>query len=288
MNYSRIRGLLPALVLFGLATAPVAANPQLPVIDLLPQSTFASGGDALRGSNSLPPVNGDVRVPFSVSDQLSGRTSFVWSHGNIDQTIGRVTDITGAYAYPGTIHDTTDDFSLGYQFGAPLSLHAGYYERHNPGGDENAYAAYLEADTSFGPSLNGGKLLTYSLRGSQTLAHRTDAGELAALPASGTARDGGNLLTYSTTLGAHYKVDRSRYGLTVFADASILNDYFDDTPFAWYYTATDYGFNKRFTRDVAYEVDVCNLTQYKQGYPFVFPNALHRAKIILSADIRVP
>jgi hypothetical protein len=283
----RIHRLLPLLVLFGLTTAPATANPQLPVINLLPQSTFATGGDTGVGSNNIAIVDGDVRVPFTVGDQISPRLSFLWAHGNIDQTIGRVSTATGAWAEPGSIHDITDDFSLGYQVGTPLSLHAGYYSRHEPGYDENAYAAYLEGDTSFGPSFNGAKLFTYSLRGSQTLAHHTDASELASLPSTGASHDEGNLLTYSTTLGAHYKLNRTPYGLSVFAYASILNDYFDGTPFAWYYTATDYGANKVVTRDLSYEVDICNLTQYKQGYPFVYPNALHRAKIVLSADIRV-
>jgi hypothetical protein len=58
-----------------------------------------------------------------------------------------------------------------------------------------------------------------------------------------------------------------------------------------YHFATNYinfGVEKALLPNVSYTMLVETLTQRQQGYPFVTPNAIHRAKLVLSADFKVP
>jgi|GEM_PF-5201638 len=87
----------------------------------------------------------------------------------------------------------------------------------------------------------------------------------------------GNLAIYRTSIE-----------IRVLAQTGIDSDYFDYQPVPLYYNYINFGVEKAFSPNVSYTMLVENLTQRQQGYPFVTPNAIHRTKLVLSTDFKVP
>lgn len=238
-----------------------------PTIEILPQSTFATGADERGAPGGLPFTHGDVRVPFKLTLPAGKHLQFVWQQKNIDETLGRVTTPSGAYTYPGAYHDVAEDVGAGYKTG-DVTWNAGYFERHRvccPFDKVRERLAYVGGEDDFGPSSGGKSLFVFKFRLLRSLEHPD--------------------LFYRTSLQARVPLRKHAF---VLAQAGIDSDYFDRQPIPLYYNYVNVGIEKDFSPNVSYKMLVENLTQRNQGYPFAAPNAIHRAKIVLQADFKEP
>jgi hypothetical protein len=287
------RALLPiylaALAIF--LTVPVQAdqasakNP--PSIDISIQSTFATGRDE-SGTAGNPLVNGDTRFPVRLNVPIAKRFLFQYTHGYIDETLGSVTNAAGTQYYPGSVRDITDTFAMSYAAAPNVSIQAGYFDRFRvccPIHGVSVHNVFVGANGTFGPSFRGEQVLTFSGTIAKAVAHQADAAYLASLPPG--IHDQGNLVTYSGSLGVQAPLD-SRHTINGYANIGIANDYFDNTYAPFYYWVSDMGLSKRFNDTFSLTGDLLNLTEHNEGYPFVFPNAIHRTKIVLTGTFHLP
>jgi hypothetical protein len=238
------------------------------VLDLQPQSTFATGGDERGAPGGVPLTNGDLRLPFKLTIPVAQKLSFVFAHKNIDETLGRVAQADGTYTHPGAYHGDANDASVSYTAGAD-TWSAGYLQRHRaccPYDKVQEHLAYAGFENDFGPVSGKKSLFAFKL---QALRSVTNGG-----PA-----------IYRTSLQLRAPVAK---GFRVLSEAGVDSDYFDGQPIPLYYNYVNYGIQTDFSPAVSYTMLVENLTQRRQGYPFVSPNAIHRAKIVLQADFKVP
>ena len=265
-----------------------AAKTTKPTLDIQPQSTFASGSDERGAPGGLPLTGGDTRIPFNLTVPLSKALQFIFVRKNIDETLGRVTQAGGLYKYPGAYHGDSDDASLNYTAGA-TTWSAGYFQRHRaccPYDKIEEHLAYLGFEDDFGPVTDQKSLFAFKLQALRSINHKESAQFLAANAPGYTFSDyKGNLTMYRTSLQLRAPVVK---GLRALAEVGIDSDYFDFQPIPLYYNYVNFGIEHAFSPNVTYTMLVENLTQRDQGYPFLSPNAIHRAKIVLQADFKVP
>ncbi len=261
----------------------------VPTIDLVPQSTFATGGDY-----TGPGVGGIAKLGGKITETIFGPLNFSYQHGYIDETIG-------SHPYPtagsGNVNDPTDDLRLSGAVSKALNVSLGYFYRHrtcclasnDPANVQPiaVHDAFLELDYAFPAiaALNG-TTFAINVRGTKALAHKpTPASVLAANPQ--IAKDEGDAFHPSGGATVSVPIDK-RYGLSAFGNYSYAYDYFDYQPIAFWYNIIDFGFTKTVSPNLSFTFDSSNLTQHEnQDYPFLAPNTIHRAKFVLSADIRV-
>lgn len=78
-------------------------------------------------SGGLPLTSGVTRIPFALTIPFAKKFSFIFAHTNIDETLGRVTNATGAYIFPGAYDGDANDASLNYSTGG-ITWSAGYLQ----------------------------------------------------------------------------------------------------------------------------------------------------------------
>jgi hypothetical protein len=273
-----------------LCAAPAAAQQtKRPTIDIQPQASFATGSDERAAPHGLPLTNGDLRVPFKLSVPLSHKFTFVFQKKNIDETLGRVTTASGAFKYPGAYHGDSHDASVSYAAGSAVTWSAGYYQRHRaccPYDKIEEHLVYAGFEDDFGPVTGKKSLFVFSAQLLRSVNHKEDASFLAANAPGYTFGDyKGNLAIYRAYVEIRAPVAKK---LRLLARAGIDSDYFDYQPVPLYYNYVNVGAQAALSPNVGYTMWIENLTQRNQGYPFAAPNAIHRAKILLQADFRVP
>lgn len=275
----------PALVPAG---EPSRVN-YTPVIDITPQTTFATGGDYTPGQ---PVPQGLIRIGGKITEAITKNLSASYQHGYINEAIGNP-----GFQLNGFVDDPIDDFRLNYAATKQLSAALGYFYRHRTcckaSNDPTnlqpitVHEGYLQMSYAFAaiPGL-GGSQLSLSGRITRTLSHKpTPASVLAANPQ--IRGDEGN--KYWPTAGALVTVPVDpKSGLTAFGSYAYAKDYFDFQPIAFWYNIIDYGFTRTVSPALSFTLGASNLTQHKQGYPFAGFNTIHRTRVVLSADIHLP
>jgi len=265
-----------------------AGTNYIPTIDIVPQSTFATGTDYTPGQ---PVPDGTVRVGGKITETIIGNLSASYQHGYIVETVGNP-----GFPINGFVDDPIDDFRLNYGVSKSFTTALGYFYRHrsccpaanNPTNLQPlmVHEAYLELNYAF-PAIAslGGAQFSVSGRATQTLSHHpTPQSVLAANPQ--IRRDEGNRLWPTAGASLSVPVD-PKNGFNVFGSYAYAKDYFDYQPIAFWYNIVDYGFTKTVNPALSFTLDTSNLTQHKQGYPFAGFNAIHRTKVVLSADIHI-
>ncbi|MBD5657023.1 MAG: hypothetical protein IAI50_17875 [Candidatus Eremiobacteraeota bacterium] len=259
-----------------------------PSIDVIPQSTFATGADYTQGE---PDVQGSIKIGGKISESLIGNLNFSYQHGYIDETVGNAPN-PGNYL----VNDPTDDFRLNYPATKSCSVAIGYFYRHRtccPAAGQNGNAqpitvhdAYAEADYAF-PAIAALNGATFSItaRGTKALAHKpAPAAYLAANTNIGP--DEGDKFLPSGGVTLSVPVDKKN-GFSVFGTYSYVYDYFDYEAIPWFYNIVDYGFTRVVSPTFSFTVDSTNLHEHLEGNPFPGLNVIHRAKVVLSADLRL-
>ncbi|MBD5657385.1 MAG: hypothetical protein IAI50_19715 [Candidatus Eremiobacteraeota bacterium] len=261
----------------------------VPTIDIIGQSTFATGGDY-----TSPGVSGITKVGGKITETIFGNLNFSYQHGYIDETIG-------SHPYPTAgsfnVNDPTDDWQLNYAVNKSVSASLGYFYRHRtccPAANDptniqpiTVHQAFLEVDYAL-PAIAALNDATLSLNARYTKAlahHPTPESVLLANPQiSGDEGDAGHP-TGGGTLTV--PIDKKN-GFSVFGNYTYAYDYFDYQPIAFWYNIVDYGFTRVVNPYLSFTLDSSNLTQHKnQDYPFLAPNTIHRTKFVLSADVRL-
>jgi hypothetical protein len=305
----RLASLVAALSLFlGSAAAanPPAASPTLapspapvsyrPVIDLIPSAVWSSGGDEFSPIEPAgdPFVRGDVRLSYRVAENLTRRVSFVYFHNATiaDNTLGRVVSRTGAFIYPQSARDILDDFAFMYALEHGY-VRAGYDYEHRvccPGASDPTnltpaawHAVYVEGQVHTPPIGPAHLVLSFTERASRVPHHVTSA-YLAALPPGFTDSNRTEYgLTQTVGATADVAPKLQAFGTLMWG----ATYFFDNAPFPYQMDTFDYGLQRPINRFTTLRAEVNQQTQREQGYPFPAPNALHRARFMLSADFRL-
>lgn len=267
----------------GSKSAGHAGMSYLPTIDIIPQSSFATGGDYTPG---MPTPQGTVRTGGKISQPLLSNLSASYQHGYIVEAVGT----HGANTQSIFVDDPIDDFRLNYSASKSLAAALGYFYRHrtccpsatNDAGGVSVHETYLELSYAF-PAIAalGGTQFGITGRATHTVAHKP------ATPFNSlTGGDEGNRVWPTGGASVSIPVD-PKAGFTVFGNYTFAKDYFNFTPIAFWYNIIDYGFTKNVNPYLSFNLDTTNLTQHKQGFPFEGSNTIHRTKVVLTADIHI-
>jgi hypothetical protein len=285
--------------------APLATLPPRPhaaaakhgtVIDLIPTLSSSIGGDEFSPVEpaSNPFVRSDVRLSYKLTQDIGPHLSFSYFHNAAiaDNTLGRVTSRTGAFIFPQSARDTLDDFGFSYGLRRGYAR-LGYAYEHRvccPGvGDPTNltpqawHAVYAEGQIRTAPI--GPEQLTFSFTERATrAAHHVTAAFLRALPPGFTDS---NRPEYglTQTLGATMNVLPHTQAFATFTWGATY--FFDNAPFPFLADTFDYGLQRPISRDVTLRAEINQQTAREMGFPFAAPNALHRTKFVLSADIKI-
>jgi hypothetical protein len=280
--------LLSTLLTFsGMHSAQADQTPQHRLtIDVTPQETWATGTDT-PGIPGYPRVDGNLKVGKKLSYRIGPRLSVNVQQSYIDESIGRWTAPNGKPEGPGTVHDLVEDYYFAYPVHS-LQLRAGFDYRHRvccPAATSGAapqawHEYYLEGDYGFGPRTSFGSAFTLGLRASY-MPHHASPAYLASLPPG--VKDEGSRMKYSGFLNVTCPISR-RHQLAAFATYAYDSDYFENSPIEFFYNDIDFGLTKVVNPHFSVTVKASNLTQFKQGYPFAYPNAIHRAQVLLLLD----
>lgn len=281
------------------ATRPAVAkrhSSKGPVLDLIPTLSSSIGGDEF--SPIEPPgnpfVRSDVRLSYRLTQPIAPRVAFSYFHNAAiaDNTLGRAVTRSGTFVYPQSARDALDDF--GFTYGARQGYaRAGYAYEHRiccpAAGDPTTlapaawHAYYVEGQVHTVPL--PWRQLTFSFTERATLVpHHVTAAYLRTLP-SGYSDSNRDEYGLTQTLGASLNVAPRTQAFGTFTWGATY--FFDNTPFPYQSDTFDYGLQRPIDRTTTLRAEINQQTQRPQGFPFPAPNALHRTKFVLSADVRV-
>ncbi len=292
--------------------AKAVANPHpkpkpkelLAILHLQPQMTFETGGADLPRPDSLGGATGNfqytggtLRLNYGAQLFLGDKFFVNYSHFYINQNIGTVTNKAGAPVYQVFNDDYVNDLSLNHPIGTVMATF-GFHQRvrqccANPPDRTSAgvvayHLLYIQGATRVGPdSKYFGKLLGLTLNVAD-IPHNssqvyTDPSTGGAIPADGNKLK----LTYTGNITLPIGDPKTS---TFAAFVTYLNnyDYYNSAPFMYLYNQTDFGFIKKFSSDVTLQATDSNLYQHQQGFPFVPPNVINRAKLLVTLDYAIP
>ena len=286
------------------AVASPAPKPKpkklLAVFHLQPQLTFNTGSSDLPNpagaTGNFQYAGGTLRLNYGAQVFLGKKLFINYAHFYINQNLGRVTNKAGGYVYQVFNDDRVDDVSLDMPIG-PVLAAVGFHQRvrqccgnppQNAAGAVAYHLFYVQGGTRFGPnSKYFGKLvgLTLNLADIPHNANQTftDPSTGGAIPAEGNKLK----LTYTGNITLPIGDPKTS---TFAAFLTYLNnyDYFNNAPFMYLYNQTDFGFIKKFSSAVTLQATDSNLYQHQQGFPFVPPNTINRAKLLITLDYAIP
>ncbi len=309
--------------LFG-TYAPASADTfsHLPTIDLYPTVSWATGNDEYGSPGGPDPLNnygppfGNIASPSAgnasgglrsgvldvnavVTIPLISHLSFQYEHdraAGIDTTIGRVTNAANQYIYPASSNDIVDAFRLNYGFkGFGVSLATQYRFRHDNVATNDPtnltpaawhqQSATVNYATPGIAALNG---LTIGVYGTYVRnKHHVTAAGLAAEEAAGFSDSDGKIRT-GFNYGPNFNLPIS-HGFAIYGSETFGPlDFFDNAPVPFYYDQVDLGIYKHFNKVLSLTADLNNLTQQNRGgWPFVYPNTIHRIFFDVALDIHL-
>ena len=273
-----------------------ADTPEPASVDLIVQEFFDTGSDQIvvpgggdRAIDGAGRIGGDVIVPLNDKATPLNRLRFEYAHGNLLHTEGRVTHAGGLYDYPGSRYDQTDTFSLNETLGS-AELDGGYFYKHRvccPAASDptntrpsDEHMAYLGGDVNFGPKPGRESLFNFRLTGWRSLDHQFG-------PPTAGYKNLGDLYLYSTAITMHGYVDEARR-YQPYLQASISNDYYNNRPVPYYFHSVDAGIVSRFSPRFKMTLNLGNVTEFNEGYPYTFPNAIHFTLVTVTADFNFP
>jgi hypothetical protein len=317
-------GVLMCAALFA-TKAPASADSfsHLPTIDLYPTVNYATGNDEYGSPGGPDPLNnygppignitsgdagnaaggtrpGKLDLNAVISIPLLKGLAFQYEHdraAGIDTTIGRVTNAANQYVYPATSNDIADTFRLSYTGikGVGVTAATFYRFRHdNQATNDPLNAAPADwhqqtltlSYTAPAIAFLNGTTIGASVTGVHNKHHVSAAGLLNEEAAGFSDSDGKT--RYGVNYGPNINVPIN-HGFAVFGSAAFGGfDYFDNAPVPYYYDIIDVGIFKKFNQVLSLTADLNNLTQQNRGgWPFVYPNTIHRIYFAIALDIHL-
>lgn len=276
-------------------------KPPMPVLELMPTLSSSIGGDEFSPVEpaSNPFVRSDVRLSYRFTYNFLPRLSFSYFHNAAiaDNTLGRAVTETGKVVYPQSARDILDDVGFSYALSSGPVDH-GYvrgaynYEHRVCCGAANDpnnlfpaawHSYYVEAQYKTTPITPMKWVFSFTERATLAL-HKTTAAYIAALP-PGYTDSNRNEYGYTQTLGAQFNIDPKTVAFGNFMWGATY--FFDNAPFPYQSDTFDYGVMRPITRWFSLRAEINQQTQRPQGYPFLFPNTLHRTKLVVTGDFRI-
>jgi hypothetical protein len=281
------------------------------------QITSGSAGNAAGGTRP-----GKLDLNAVISIPLLKSLAFQYEHdraAGIDTTIGRVTNAAGQYVYPGTSNDISDTFRLVYTGikGVGVTLATFYRFRHDNTATNDplnlAPADWHQQTLTVNYTLPAiaalnGTTIGISATGVYNKHHVSgnpnlpilNPGGLPLLPGQPNYGSG---LSQEANAGFSDTDGKARYGINYGPNINIpINhgfalfgsaayggfDYFDNSPVPFYYSIIDFGIVKKFNNVLSLTSDLNNLVQQNRGgWPFVYPNTIHRIYFAIALDIHL-
>lgn len=257
---------------------PVATKPKtksfghLPIIDLVPEVTFANPG-ATQGQVGGPlpgVVSGKFNVSGTVTIPIAKGLSASYDRvtGNfLNTTFARVTDANGNYVEPGSLRRRTEVERLDYAVpNTGLDIETGSefnrFECCAPLEFHDVYAALTYATPKI-KALHGTSFVL------------TEKGETAAHHnLSGSTLDiGKREYGLSSVLTAVVPVAPALYATGTYFHGAF--DFFETAPFPFRFNVFNETANFVVNPNATVALGFTNVTQQNQGVPFVAPNAIH-------------
>jgi hypothetical protein len=270
------------------------------LLDIIGTWNTMAGSDSLGGSSADPKTN-DLRLSGRITQLVGSRLQlYVFDNNDAaNTTAGRVTNASGEYIDPNPSRQDSLEIGARYVTSNNTYLQAAYSYRWQvccpataapdnlaPTNTERLY--YLEAGYHTDPLWHTGIIAGYALHGVWNPDHLVTAGYLNSLPRDVTDRSRSitglyQIVSLVTPLDHDQKIDA--FGNYMFG----AMDYFDNSQAPYYYNAFIYGLNDRVTKRFTLTAEINILTQnHLNGFPFVYPNAIHRSVLILNADYTLP
>ncbi len=291
-----------ALVLEGSSSPALAdtATKFQTTLNVTPILTSSVGGDEqTTAGNPDPFVFADGRLNYRFTQQFPEHLAFTYYHNATltDNTSGRYTNSQNRYVYPISVRDIQDEFFV-YYTRSRVDIRVGYYyhERYCCPGSGDPHTALPQewharvAEVEFRQPVlpMAGILFTYTIRAT-FVPHHASRLENSAVNAylkhiEDQNREENGIFQ---RVGVQTLVDVRRR-ITAFGTFQWgAQEFYDNAPFPYYYDLFDYGLRLKASDAVTYAAEINQRTQRLQGYPFIYPNANHRAKFILSANFKV-
>ncbi len=288
---SRVLG-LGALAAFVLASVrPVVADSHLPIVDVVPLSTFTTTEDGIGpsgGPRNPPPTNGDIILTGTATLPITKALSISY-----DRLGGGVFDshlspflVAGHQVYPGGSRDVLQNYRADYHIGR-FNIESGFGSRHRsccPFGSFEWHKGFLGVSYATPPVffLNHG-FFVLDITGN-TNHHYSSPQALAALPPGLSLPNNTQVYTTQQAITAVIPV-QPRSGVRV-AGTFLWGalDYPVDGPFPYYYDVFVVSGTKQINTMLGLTINITNVRQREQGAPLPAPFAVRTSALNVLAD----
>jgi opacity protein-like surface antigen len=298
---------LALLLVLVLASAQAARAQQAPgqpapqrqdrtIADIIGSYNTMAGTDSGVGSPADPRTN-ELRLSAKITQLVGSRLQLYYfdNNGAYNSTLGRVTNAAGQFIYPKPSTQSSIEIGAHYVTGSHTYLQAAYFYRWQvccpataaannlaPTNTERLY--YLEAGYHTSPLWHTGIVASYAVHGVLDPQHLVTPAYLATLP-HGVTDSQRSITGLYQILGLTTPLDRDA---RVNAFANFMYgaiDYFNNSYAPYYYDAFVYGLYYHVTQRFTLTSEINQFTQRQlDGFPFVYPNAIHRSILIMNGD----
>jgi len=270
------------------------------IVDIIGSYNTMAGTDSGVGSPADPRTN-DLRLSGKITQLIGSRLQLYYfdNNGAYNSTLGRVTNASGEFIYPKPSTQSSIEIGAHYVTSSHTYLQAAYFYRWQvccpataaasnlaPTNTERLY--YLEAGYHTSPLWHTGIVASYALHGVLDPQHLVTPAYLDSLP-RGVSDSQRSITGLYQILGLSASLDR---GTRVNAFGNFLYgaiDYFNNSYAPYYYDAFVYGLYYRVTKRFTLTSEINQFTQrHLDGFPFVYPNAIHRSILIVDGDYALP
>lgn len=286
------------VALLSAAAAPACAQSKSPdtVLTISAITQYATGRDEINTVSPWMVNRGQADVAVDFTHRFGRRVVLDLNYNPVavDNTAGRTYTAAGKPIQSMLYRDYQSTATLIYTLQRQVALQAGYFYHARvccPGaGDPSNPApsaervAFLEADFSTRPLTKLGAAFTYGVRGNAAF-HRPNVAFLKTKGYEDSNRtETGVQQTISGVVPLAARGTLGAFGSLTWG----AQDYYDGAPVPYAYDTFNYGFRSAVARNVTFQVANNVRTQRLQGYPNVFPQAGHRAVLIVSLSYRIP
>ncbi len=273
---------------------PAGADDHLPIIDIVPTSSFTTTSDAIdpRGGPKKPPptngdieLNGTIRLPVFKNFSLAyNRTSL----GTFDSALSKIS-LGGRTLYPGGSRDTVQSYTANYRFGR-FNLDGGFahrYRRCCPAGSFEWHKGFLGLSYAT-PSLallNHG-FFVLDITGNSS-KHYSSPNLLRSVPV-GLSAPNGQFYTTQQAVTAIIPIDRKNGVRTAATFLWGALDYPINDIVPYYYDVVVFSGTKQVTPEFGITANFINVIQRSgQGRPFPPGLGIRTSAIDIFADFHI-
>ena len=275
---------------------PAYATVPLPVLDIVPESSFTTTEDDFNtagGPRNPAATNGDIELTGTATEPITRAFSLSYDRlalGTFDSALAAV-PIGPINLYPGGSRDVVQNYRADYRLGR-INIEGGLASRHRrccPAGSFEWHKGFLGVSYATPPIpalLHS--FFVLDIRGN-TDRHVSSPQVLAALPPGLSERNGANARDYTTQQAVTIVVPVQPRSGVRFAGTFLWGalDYPVDYPFPIYYDVFILAGTKQVSENFGVTVNLTNVKQRLQGYPFPPPGFIATSALNVLADFHI-